>query len=386
MNVKIQKQGIFFIFLIMIFYACYQPFAKFQYNWDIVGYAASAYYPDFNKTSELRAFTYQSLRENMPSESFQMLISAQENKADIYRKTVYSDDQSFEQQLPFYRIRVLYNSIIHVMNSSGINIVLAVKLIGALSVIAAVIMIYLSMVQWVSSAYLLIIALLFKVYHVFDLPKLATPDALAFTFFTATALAYFKRKFDFLLVLLPFLILVRTDFIIYAALMLSWLVLDRTISRIRILLSAFLCVGLYFGVGVYSGNMGWSKVFIFTFLDLSPYPLSSIRLLTVDDYSAIFLSGVRGAFVSKTFCAFLLFLLFFVVKLTIDMNNCLKKPHFNCFYGGYVLICFLYVLLHFIAFPVVWDRFFSGPYLMGSIAILLYMQPPRIAKTDLTPT
>ena len=37
------------------------------------------------------------------------------------------------------------------------------------------------------------------------------------------------------------------------------------------------------------------------------------------------------------------------------------------------VVCLVFVVSHFLAFPVAWDRFFSAPYLLGAFSLLVMM-------------
>jgi hypothetical protein len=73
-----------------------------HYNWDMVGYVASALSADGYHGADLSTATYESLRNNVSATRFDQMLEGN------YCCTVYRDPPSLARRLPFCRMRVMY--------------------------------------------------------------------------------------------------------------------------------------------------------------------------------------------------------------------------------------------------------------------------------------
>ncbi len=251
-------------------------------NWDLIGYIASALHNDGLSGDALHQETYAELRRAIPPERFDLLTT---NGA--YARGVFADPAALEQQLPFYRIRVLYVWLVGAVGALTQSLAQATYLISAasaagLAVLAGVLMRRATPgLAWPVTALMLAAAL-----HVSAVPavaRLSTPDAL-FSLAAFTALVLFPRARTAALLIVALLALIRTDAIVLAALLFVLLLIERDRDP-RHYAAIGASAVLYIWINAAYGHHGHLVLLNFAFIpgQRSPYPadLEIVRDLSV---------------------------------------------------------------------------------------------------------
>jgi hypothetical protein len=248
--------------VVLFAFSFYRPY----HNWDMIIYAACARSFEVHDKEELHASTYHELEQSVPAATYRALTSGN------YRQTVSEDANAFAQQLPFYQIRVLYNALVYALATIGVNVFAATHLVSALSAIAGLWIVLLTFRPY-TRAYLLFLLPPFAVaFGLLDVAKYSTPDGLAFL--AVCSMAYcLVRRHPGMLVLLPLSVLVRTDLILLALIVTSYLIFVARQWRLAAIASVALAVAGYILVNVGYGHYGLSVAYYMTFIEAVAYRL-----------------------------------------------------------------------------------------------------------------
>ncbi|MFN3630258.1 MAG: hypothetical protein ACK4XK_09460, partial [Casimicrobiaceae bacterium] len=335
------------------------------YNWDLIGYIAAVKSFDTADAAEIHVFTFESVRRAVPDKAYSELT-----ETDHYRRTIAKDASALKEHLPFYQIRPVYNGLILAMHRLGMDMVVATNLISALSVVLALAVLWRFAYRSLPPLWTAAIPLLSVIFGVIDLARLSTPDALAFLFTITVAWLYWTGRHTLLFFALPFLVATRTDFILFALpLLLAVFVLDRP-NRFGAIASTLACIAVYQAIVTYWAHPGWAKIVYFTLIQILTHPLSTPTQVTAAQYLAVLGRGLYGLIQTKSFLLYLIFAVYPVITLAKERHSMLDGSTEAVLSLSLTLVCLVFVILHFLLFPVMWDRFFSGSYLVGCVATL----------------
>jgi hypothetical protein len=348
-----------------IIVSVYKPY----YNWDIIGYIASAKSFEQQDIELLHSFTYDQLRNSLSAEKYEELT--QENGSG-YRHSISTDPSAFKEQLPFYQIRPVYTGMIYLLYKIGVNIVLATHLISGFAVVVAIAFLYLMSVSFLPKPFIYAIPPLAVIFGVLNLARYSTPDGLAFLAVIVSVYLYLKARFNLLLILLPIVVGIRTDFILFVIPLLFFIFALNKCNVWKTALSTFMSVAIYFGVGAYWGYPGWSTTFYFTLIQILTHPISMPPKLTVKDYFHILFIQSRILILYNE--VFILYMIIAAYSLFLIKINAKTKSVLITFKSSpsavLAVVCLFFVVSHFLTFPVAWIRFFSAPYLIGAFSLL----------------
>ena len=287
-----------------------------------------------------------------------------------YRHAISEDSSAFKEQLPFYQIRPVYTGCVYILYRTGINIGFATHIISGIAVVAALPFLYLMSVSFLAKPFIYAVPPLGLIFGVPDLGRLSTPDGLAFFAVVLAAYLYLKKRITPLVILLPMMLGIRTDLILFALpLLFSIFVCERN-SRWKALLTMLVCVAIYFGIGAYWSNAGWSTIFYCTFVERQTNPISVPPTLTAQQY---FLAIVRGGVASLLSKSFILYVVAAGYSCYLVRNQAQRTSIVTALNSSAVslsVVCLVFVVSHFVAFPLAWDRFFCAPYLIGAFCLL----------------
>jgi len=363
------------IYLILTIFILLLPVSSMLYpslNWDILGYVASVKNLEGHNDEEIHRYVFDNLKTIASDEEYIELTSG-----GSYRDTMFLDSNAFAQQVPFYKIRILYNFLILFLSKLGLNPFRATYVISAISGLIALLIVYISFKVFIPVHLLIITPILILFSGVGDVSRLSTPDALAFLFMSLSFYLFLKKKDRLLVVLLPFSLLVRTDLIIFNALILFIMFLKN--RKIENIISFVASLSILFAINHLCGNYGWKTVFFFTFIQSVPNPADITVKLTVKDYLVVLLNGLTEVKHS----GFMFYISCLLLTLWSIFKNRFEKCN-NTRLHLVLLISFCYVLFHFLLFPVLWTRFFVAPYLWTSLIFLVFFSRERKALPQIT--
>jgi hypothetical protein len=350
----------------------YRPF----HNWDVVGYVAAAKSFEQSDTAALQAFTYAELRAVLPAEVYED-IAREKNlgagRGALYRRTVNTNPAAFAEQLPYYKIRPLYVSLIYLFYKAGVDIEFATHLISGIAVALALLVLYLTAIPRLNITLACLLPLLAWMFGVFDLARFSTPDGLAF--FAVLLIAYLlsRRRIDWLCLALPVALCVRTDLMLFTAPLLLALFVTERKCRIQIALSGAASLVAYVGILTHYHHPGWATLFYFNVIERCIYPLSNPPTLTLQDYFTALANGTTALLADKAFLAYL---------ALIALAACLlRKPTLTSVPAILLLASFVHIVCRFLVLPFMWERFFTAPYTISALALFWLIRDAR-SKAD----
>lgn len=344
-------------------------------NWDIIGYIGAAVALGDSEPTTAHQFAYATIQASVSPAAFQSLI------AGPYPYAIFSDPKAFSEQLPFYQIRIGYTLLVRVLSLAGVSMVTVTYAISAVSVALALVLLFGMSRTFLAPQLRIAIPLAALAFGFSDIARISTPDGLALFATIGCSFLFLKNEVSSLVKLLPLLGFIRTDLSIFSLAMLAALLVRPSASKRQIGIAIVATVTICLGIEAAFRHPGWATILYVTLVQPLPYPISSPPTVTPGLYLKVLLEGLRGLphelgfllYVGLTACgAFML----------RKVPNGVRAHRSSASQLG--MICAWYILIHFVALPVAWDRFFAGPYIMGIFA-LLAMLTERTKATSPTP-
>ncbi len=356
--------------IMLFFYATNTP----EQNWDILGYAGSSVSIENTNDSHIHNYIYQELKEYSTDEDFKDLT----DKFN-YRRVMFEDVDAFNQQIPFYKIRIIFVLLIFALMKIGVNIFAASHLLSAALVSGGYLAFYYAYKKSIHPVLWLSYPLFIIIFDVVNVAQTVTADSLAFFWMGLISFTLINAHWKSLFLLLVSLTLVRTDMIILVALITGYLILFRTDLRFISIVIALISLVLYFFINHYAGNYGWSTVFHYVFItgmeathpdEYSSFGISFKQYITaVITYIPLFIS-------ERTVLLFeiLVFLQFVMWGLSQRKDFFSSRDIFFEIIENPVLmltlISLIYVIIHYAVFPILDSRFFVGQYIISTLGLL----------------
>lgn len=234
---------------------------KPAYNFDIIGYVATAHYNQGLRGAALAERSYADVQAEIGEARFDTLLSGR------YGEIVRHDPAALEQQLPFYTIRMGYVWAMEAAHRLGLDYARATYVLSAFFQALAVLLLA-GIAGRVGVSLWAVPGVAFLA-NFGELAQLSTPDAMTCCVSLA-AIYCAARRSAWAYLFAAALPLVRTDFLLFALpLFLFLFVHDR---RRLALVGALTALALYIGNNALNGNYGYRVIFHFTLIGLDPYP------------------------------------------------------------------------------------------------------------------
>lgn len=310
------------------------------YNWDMIGYVASAHARNGLSGAQLSERTYADVKQSVPTDVFVELVTGP------YRSAVYADPKSLEQQVPFYSIRVLYVELIRALGSWGVSPVRSSHVLSA--IFAALSVFPVAGILARSGVTFLALPVVVAASGLLELGRLSTPDALT-TFCALTSVHFLlagrMKAAGLIFACLP---LLRTDFVILSSALAyyCWYHGERRLATT----SAFLALFLYVVVVQASGGYGWQTVFNFTFIQASPYPADMQPSFEWRSYANIYTTFDQAIF---QHAHWILYALALIPAFGDLLKNRMTKQDLLMYW-----VPVFFVFVHLLFFPAYMQRFF----------------------------
>ncbi len=342
-------------------------------NWDLIGYIASAFANSSLGGAELHEATYAELRRAVPAARFDLLTTN-----GPYARGVFADPAALEQQLPFYRIRVLYILALQALAPLARGLAGATYLVSAASAAGLTLLTGLMLrrsapqIPWPIAALILVLALYLGA--VLNVARLSTPDAL-FSLAALASLALFHHRRIASLVILALLPLIRTDAVVLSALILILLLIERDRNPWHYLL-VVVSGSLYIWVNMAHGNYGHAVLFNFSLIpgQRTPYPASLEALRDPGPYFEVYLRGAAGMVTRWVPWV----LLAAIACAALERKRAGRIGSL----GRLAMVAVGYVVLHFLAFPLGVARHYSFGLILCCIyvaqAVAVFVQKSKV--------
>ena len=354
----------------LFFYALNSP----TQNWDILGYSASVISMENTDADFIHNYVYEEFKAYATDDEFRKLTEADGKGTGV----MFLDANAFNQQIPYYKIRILFVLLIFVLVKMGINIYLACHIVAAATTCIGMIVFYHAYKKIIHPLFWLAAPLLFVSFGAIDVAQMVTADSLAFLWVGLISYAYIHNYWKIFFILLITSVMVRTDMIVLVALFTVYFISFRPDLRYLSAISFLISMGVYFSINELTGNYGWSTLFYFVFISgmeaTHPSEYSTIGVTAGQYFSAI-IGNLNGFFYNRPFllfelAVFLQFTIFWLSqKKDISTQDTLILISTNPVLV-LTLLSVAYFMLHYIFFPVVWSRFFVGQYMISALGLL----------------
>lgn len=340
-------------------------------EWDLLPYIANATERAgvSQGIEQLHTDVYQNVVSSIHPEAFDKLINSP------VRLTWYQDYEAFHQMTKFfYDTRVVYIAILSVFIKAGVNPVSAIFFLSTLySVLSILILSRLVPVKVPLGIYIALpfIALSFGL---LDVARLATPDAFA-TFATITLYALLLRnKITLLLFFLPLMVFIRTDLILIVGIFLTYFFVFRNVSKVAVIMSGLATMLAYFYLNTFLVDSDpWSSLIGYNFGPKPSHPGEYSYAVTVQNYIMFLMKG----FLSFSYNPIgFVFVMLSVTGIVLYATKFFVGPadykasllHIDLLF--LLVSSVLYLIAHFLLFPVTWTRFFAAQYSMVVVVVV----------------
>jgi hypothetical protein len=372
-------------FLCLVYFLCLLPIAIYcfkrpYHNWDMLAYMGVVVKMDHSDINQIHQLVYQQAKADVPAEEFVQLIDPH----TAYRNNMSQNSVDFYQQLPFYTVKPLYTGFIFLLHKIGFPLASATVLpsiIGYL-LIGLLLFLWLSkyltpMITWVGAL------LLMYSTPMINLARLSTPDCLS-GFLLLAAMYYILEKPSavgmFLFLVLS--VFCRIDNFVTGFIIISFLAMtkfeDKKISLSKYILMLGVLVTSYLAVAVKATEgFSWSFWYFPKFAHFYNLSYNLQTSFSLNKYFALAYSHGITALVS-TNMVFFLFIVLLIVVFPIPTR--FRKFNFDQLF---CLLLTLIILIRYILYPNIDDRFYIAFYLV--FIMVLVKKLSQNHKPELVP-
>lgn len=336
------------------------PYAE----WDMLVYAASAELLNDTPYEEIHAKVYSELEQRLSAEEFERITSD-----GYYREVMYHDPEAFMEQLPFYRIRVTFNSLMAFASRNGIDVYTAGHVISATAVLCCFLFIWFAFRHHIHPALQLLLPVAFYKYtRELQVMEQILADSLACLWVAFICYAYAKRS-RLLYPLLAVAVLVRVDLFIFAGLMLMLLLLTERIRNWGyIIITGAIVVGVFLAIQRWADSYGWQALYYFAIIS----EMSATHPSAYSTTGFSFSEYVHSLFYPPRWISKMYVITIVCSAVTLYLsrrNNAVTDFQQRlCEVSG---ICLIYIAVHYLIFPQLYLRFFVAQNMMVFTAFVV---------------
>ena len=313
---------------------------KPYYNWDVIGYVASAHFEDGLRGTELRDRTYGDIRAEVDDPTFALLIY------EGYRRKVYADPRSLEQQIPIYSIKEGYVQLIRAAGRAGVSYPRATFYVSA--IFSGMSVVVLGMLSGLIGLPMIAFPFLALGAGHLDVARASVPDAPA-CFLSLLAVYFALKRSRWLYIASAALPLLRTDYIILSALLMGYQFYAG--QRKPAVVSLLFSIAVYVGIAKMRGDYGWATLFnVALITGPQPFPAEAVISTRPMDYVRPYLK-VWLAIFSGTQLAIYCLSAYIIIR---EFRSQKREREFWLIF----LIPAAFLALHLCAFPLYEERYF----------------------------
>jgi len=361
---------LFFGVLYVLLLSCISIYAiyKADYNWDVIGYISAVYAIESTDTNKVHQKTYESIKSSVKENNFLQLTTA--NK---YREVLATCAKCLYQTLPFYKIKPLYVIMIYFLFKININIVFSSILISGTFYFFSCIIIYLWLLKISDNVIFTFFAsiLLSIVSYMINSASYCTPDSLStFIILLAMYFLFFNKRLYIALSLMILSIFARPDNIFLLSILSGILLFDKNYSRrkVTIILSFVIGILCIFIINAWSGSYGYSTLFYHSFIERLTTPAQ----VNVSYEPALYIKGMLNwIFTFKnSYISIQMIILLITIYIKLISNKKLNSD-----FDLLILIAMgSSIVIHYIVFPLMDDRFFISQYIVINLIFVKTMR------------
>lgn len=358
-------------------------------NWDMLGYVASIWSFYYESPELLHAAVYESARAALSTADFAEISGKNE-----YRRVMAKDPELFYLQIPYYQIRVLFLTLIAGLEKAGMDIFFAGRLISSAAGALGAYVLYLSFRKNISPIFWILFPAVYILAGVLDTAFQYTPDTMAFLVFALVTYAFLQDK-SYLGLILVFSVFVRTDLIVLVAIYCAYAFLFLPGKRVQTVAVFILTAICYLSINSAVGNYGWSAVHYFVFESdmraTDPREFADYTVTVGNYFSAIFKHLPTMVIYPPLWFYLLASLSWLILFLDLETRFRQQSEHESTSPIEKLLtwlekdkaiallaISSVYIVAHFVLFPLLETRFFIGPYMIAALCFLSLLSHCRL--------
>lgn len=357
--------GIFLLSAIGIFF-------KPKYDWDMMAYVGLVKEQSYSTPSDIQTATYETVREMVPDQTFEDLKYLNER-----RKVAFEDPVSFVETLSFYRVRVGYWGLGYLLAKTGINEVVAFRLIGVLFYFAICVVILSHLVRFVPNRFaVLVLSILVAFYPpLMNLGRVVVPEIVTILGLVLGFSLVLREKLIAGAIILLATVFARTDVGVLCVFLMVPVFLvgaGSVTKRISAVVILALAIPTALWLNATFDYPGWSKLFTTSWVETLFYPVSASEVsVSPGDYIRALLFGIATLFQRTSL--WLAAVLGVVISHEIYKRGTYREPMLMWF-GA--LIAFLPARV--VLYPLVLERYVTFyPILLFLLLVCLYQAKPE---------
>lgn len=284
----------FFFIVIIIAALSFWNYENRVYDWDMPGYIGCLYalkFPDAPDT--IRTLTYQEIQKKSPENQFRDILGIK--PADKARQAFAHHTKAFNEQLPYFQIKVGYNLGILILYESGLSSPDAVTFLSIISYFISGLLLFSILKIIFPENYILAVILTIGIMllpPMTYMSRVATPDMFIMQFLLVFMIGLIKKWKTWIMFLVLFAItFTRPD---YAPFTLSYLAVAAGYEYLRnkkinlnFIIQAIILFSLYFAIMKMFGYPGWKHLFYDTFIHRREFISGSPPNFSFNEYLSI---------------------------------------------------------------------------------------------------
>lgn len=345
-----------------------------QNAWDLLGHVGSMFALSETDPQVIHSLSYQAVHEALAHNPAALEDLMTGNETRVVWGT---DPIAFRENLPFYQPRILITGPMWLATQLGMSPVTFLGLYTSITVAIGIYILALAFKPWLTWLSILCFPVLILLGGTLEAARMEGADALVFLLFSLLVYGLVHRKL-WLLIPLILMQLGRSDTILLTACFTPLIVLQFWPHRLWVVLAVFAAVAAYLGTNHHFGNYGWAKQVYVAHEQYLAFPGTTDVVVTAKMYFKWFFQGLLMMVYDKTLLLFIVATFFtipkalWLVKSTFNELRAMRVVPLN----GITLLCAIalcnaaYVFLHYVAFPTIHIRYFSGQYTVQLLVIL----------------
>lgn len=268
-------------------------------NWDMLGYVGAVESHLYVDPNVIYSQAMEEVHKGITDEQFKNISTY---------NPLSNNAKAFNQQLPFYKVKPLYNMGIWVLNKYyGMTMVDATYTLSVAGFILFGILCYFFRPVGMDPALWWLLVIWFAAFGAGPLcliAGLSTPDMLCISFSLAGFLFWVYRRSAFWFGLCMIIAqLLRSDTMLLTLFLLALFTFDNSrmapLSFPAALLIGWLSLVLYFIINYWAGDYGWRVLFHFKFIEKTAFPADQVPGFGWPKYLSILQNGVHHLALSK---------------------------------------------------------------------------------------
>ncbi|SMP02660.1 hypothetical protein [Chryseobacterium profundimaris] len=284
----------FFFIVIIIAALSFWNYKNRVYDWDMPGYIGCLYtlkFPD--APDKIRTLTYKEIQKKAPEDQFRDILGIK--PADKARQAFAKNTRAFNEQLPYYQIKVGYNLGILILYESGLSSPDAVTVLSVISYfISGLLLFYILKIIFPENyilAVIITIAIMLLPPMTY-MSRVAMPDMFIMQFLLAFMIGLIKKWKKWIIFVILFAItFTRPDYapftLSYLAVAAGYEYLKNKKINLNFIIQAIILFIVYVAIMKMFGYPGWKNLFYDTFIHRREFISGSSPNFSFNEYLSI---------------------------------------------------------------------------------------------------